>query len=235
MLAAALGSWLAAALQAASPSKAMVTRPIPIDVRTDDLLDAPGFVTMMDQPAGSRSSLALLWLAGDPAKASARLRLALGEQVDPRVAYSLGGLALTVTTSTDGDRFDRLQVVDRDAGPRVELGAIVAVGWATVDLDRASDQLLASGVVSGRPITGVPIPALGASACRVNDSAFGVPLVLLEPTAEGRLAATLARVDEGPCALFVGAPGAGPAGLLPGGPPTGPHLLVHGDGYHRPR
>ena len=131
---------------------------------------------------------------------------------------------------------------------------LAGTGWATVELDRAEDELgMWLGDGAGEP-GGVPPdavdPHLGAFA-RVRP-AGGLPgdsLVLLEPNTEGRLAASLARDSEGPCALYLrpavgltawaagarergvrlSSRRAGPLGtevLLVGGPIAGPHLLV---------
>jgi hypothetical protein len=115
----------------------------------------------------------------------------------------------------------------------------LAVGWATVELDRAardlSDLLRPGEVFHDAPSS----EALGAR-CRVGSGAAdgGVRIVLLEPETEGRLSATLARHGEGWVATWAAAPApvprlsgarGGPFGterLLLGGPVTGPHRLV---------
>jgi hypothetical protein len=147
-------------------------------------------------------------------------------------------------------------VVSAAGSPMVLIG----VGWATVDLDRAEAELdpwlappdverIATDAWTG--VThGLEEPHLGARA-RVR-GAGGLPaghVVLLEPTTEGRLAASLARDGEGPCALYLepaegfvawraaararGLPMStvrrGPLGdavLVIGGAVAGPHLLV---------
>ncbi len=119
----------------------------------------------------------------------------------------------------------------------------LAVGWATVELDRAARELsdlLGSG---GAFVDSPSSEALGAR-CRIGTAAAegGVRIVLLEPETEGRLSATLARHGEGWVATWVSAPTAlpssvaqvsgarpGPFGeerLVLGGPVTGPHRLV---------
>ncbi|HEY3336577.1 MAG TPA: hypothetical protein VGK16_15195 [Candidatus Limnocylindrales bacterium] len=131
---------------------------------------------------------------------------------------------------------------------------LAGIGWSTVELDRAEDEL---GMWLGDPTAGPAGPApdttdphLGAFArVRSAGSLPGEAFVLLQPSTEGRLAASLARDGEGPCALYVrpaggltewsaaarqrgvrlGARRAGPLGtqaLLLGGPVAGPHLLV---------
>ena len=122
----------------------------------------------------------------------------------------------------------------------------LAVGWATVELDRAARELsdlIGSGHVFG---DAPPSEALGAR-CRVGSGAAegGVRIVLLEPDTEGRLSAALARHGEGWVATWVTAPAApaappstdaalsgarpGPLGterLVLGAPVTGPYRLI---------
>jgi hypothetical protein len=134
---------------------------------------------------------------------------------------------------------------DRGASSRVRLAGI---GWATVELDRAEEELapwLGEGIAGD-----LAEPHLGAAArVRSADGLPGDAFVLLQPTTEGRLAGSLARDGEGPCALYLRPPSglaawardarsrgehlsvrlAGPLGtevLLVGGPVAGPHLLL---------
>jgi hypothetical protein len=130
-------------------------------------------------------------------------------------------------------------------------GRPLAVGWATVELDRAVTELGAAlGVPADRFADAAASISLGAR-CLVADGVLpdGVSLALLEPNTEGRLAATLARHDEGPAAVWLAVerlakavaslrttarPGtteralAGPYGaeLLLDGPLHGPHLFL---------
>lgn len=128
----------------------------------------------------------------------------------------------------------------------------VAIGWATVELDRSAVEL---GRAFGlRPERFEPAPrsvVLGC-ACRV---ARGVlhddqSLVLLEPDTEGRLAASLARLGEGPTVVWLRAEEPttaiaalraagflasaerdgpfGPERLILDGPVHGPHRLLVG-------
>jgi hypothetical protein len=129
-------------------------------------------------------------------------------------------------------------------------GRSVALGWATVELDRAAVEL---GAALGRPpeafVDSAPTTSLGAR-CRIAPDGLGpgVAVVLLEPSTEGRLAASLARHGQGPMAVWLGvtalhdgeailrraaiaisAPDDGPFGLerlLLDGPIHGPHRLV---------
>jgi hypothetical protein len=118
----------------------------------------------------------------------------------------------------------------------------VAIGWATVELDRATSELgralgLPRGPRAFRP--GSRSAVLGG-ACRVAAGVLpdGGSLVVLEPDTEGRLAGSLARLGEGPVAgwFVAGAPGVPLEGLLRAGltvsaeqgGPFGPERLVVG-------
>ncbi|HEY0444472.1 MAG TPA: hypothetical protein VGC90_09635, partial [Candidatus Limnocylindrales bacterium] len=75
-------------------------------------------------------------------------------------------------------------------------------GWATVELDRA-EAALSTHASRSNPVRSALAPEdelLGARCrfVRVGDSS----LLLLEPSTEGRLAASLARFGEGPIALY---------------------------------
>ncbi len=86
---------------------------------------------------------------------------------------------------------------------------LLGFGWATVELDRAEADLdMWLGPPPAPPAAGASAPPvdehLGARA-RLRESA-GMPgtwTVLLEPSTEGRAAASLARDGEGPCALYL--------------------------------
>jgi hypothetical protein len=91
-----------------------------------------------------------------------------------------------------------------DEGSRLGLGRPIAIGWATVELDRAAEELadaLGLTVDAFTPAAGSTV--LGAR-CRVahDGIAPGLALALLEPSTEGRLAAALARHGEGPAAVW---------------------------------
>jgi hypothetical protein len=76
---------------------------------------------------------------------------------------------------------------------------VLAVIWATVDRDRILARLLSTGENLADD------PLLGASVTLVRP-ADGDPIAILEPVTEGRLAASLARHDEGPAGEYVEAP-----------------------------
>ena len=124
------------------------------------------------------------------------------------------------------------------APPGPPFAGAVAIGWATVELDRAATEL--AGLVA-EPFVAAPGSDLLGAACRIAAAADGSArsIVLLEPSTEGRLAATLARHGEGWVARWFGS-GAAPASagwsvalpgpfgterLAIGGPIGGPHVL----------
>jgi len=131
----------------------------------------------------------------------------------------------------------------------------LAIGWATVDLERAEEELVErlalQGTARDRPVP--PDELLGAS-CRLLTSGRGGEVLLLEPSTEGRLAAALARFGEGVLAIYLRvaatalpaahraglsltAEGAGPVGrqrLVLGGPRWGPHVLLVAPEGNRP-
>jgi hypothetical protein len=112
----------------------------------------------------------------------------------------------------------------------------VAIGWATVELDRAAGQLfplLPAGATFHAADGSV---ALGAR-CRVADAVRPdwPVIVLLEPDTEGRLAATLARSGEGWVAEWSRAPSIAGVPVSPVlGGPLGPERLRLGDPVHGP-
>lgn len=119
----------------------------------------------------------------------------------------------------------------------------IAVGWATVELDRAARDLAALMLPEAGLVDGPASVILGAMTrvgrTRLPDGRE-IWLAILEPDTEGRLAATLARAGEGWAATWtpasaertrarVSAPRPGPFGierLILGGPLGGPHRLL---------
>jgi hypothetical protein len=91
---------------------------------------------------------------------------------------------------------------------------VIALGWATVDTERAAAALREYG-----PFEPAPDATIIGAQCRVG-SAATVRLAILEPNTEGRLAATLARHDEGPAVLWVA--GTPPRDLRVSTPAPGP-------------
>jgi hypothetical protein len=202
----------------------------------------------------TRERLVVTWATPDPDRLATRLS-ALGFAVSgrDRLVFPAGEVRLT--------HADANHEADRLLEPRWEsgtpgaasgpvhpnaVGDVVALGWATVDADRA---IAATQAGADRSFTRLPDDEhLGAL---VHASLTKKPATLvLEPVTEGRLAATLARGGEGPAAVYVaagigsldrlaaavraavGAPAAvrpgplGPSLLLPLGAAWGPHVLV---------
>lgn len=104
----------------------------------------------------------------------------------------------------------------------------VAVGWATVELERAEIELGARLPRSARFVDAAPSIALGARCRRTSTPIDGVVIVLLEPATEGRIAGFLARFGEGWAATWTledASPPADPA--VPERPgPLGPERLA---------
>ncbi len=109
---------------------------------------------------------------------------------------------------------------------------LVAVGWATVDLDQAAIDL---GPWLAPPDDPTVLPEgqephLGArTRVRTSVGLPGTLLVLLEPSTEGRVSATLARHGEGPCAIYL-RPSAGLEPWIRGARARGVDLSPRRDG-----
>jgi len=108
--------------------------------------------------------------------------------------------------------------------PVLEGATIAAIGWATVEIERAEIEHEAA-IGDGGSWAEAPRDALlGARAAVYGPVAAESPLVvLLEPDTEGRLAASLARHGEGVAAIYMTTrPGAvlaaGAFGIPAGGP-----------------
>ncbi|MDQ2966357.1 MAG: hypothetical protein M3R57_10965 [Chloroflexota bacterium] len=141
-----------------------------------------------------------------------------------------------------------LETVDRIVGA----DARRVFGWATVELDRAERDLVASfGRLSLAWSRDLADDTLLGARCRLIASRPGLlEILLLEPVTEGRIAASLARFDEGAVVVYVLVPtarlrdvlrdlraaglvlsgeGGGPFGrewLVTGSPRWGAHLCV---------
>lgn len=156
--------------------------------------------------------------------------------------FELASARIEIDRATPPPGRPRLRIEELATGSGQESGTpgpldLAALGWATVELDRAAREL--GGAWESAPDDRL----LGAS---VRQSTQSSPArLLLEPNTEGRLAGALARYGEGPIALYlrvpdpgrVGAdlkaqPGSGPLGrewLVPDPNPAGPFLIVVGD------
>ncbi len=115
-------------------------------------------------------------------------------------------------------------------------------GWATVELDRAEREIfLTTPALETFRNPEAPSDDLLGAKCRLGNDGLG-PVMLLEPTTEGRLAAALARHGEGFLVLYLivgnGADErAGAAGFslsTEAGGPFGPQRLVLGGPRHGP-
>lgn len=121
-----------------------------------------------------------------------------------------------------------------------DLAWVVAIGWATVDLERAS-AAFGRELPAGVGFEPVDDDRLLGAGCLVARPTGEPAIVLLEPATEGRLAAFLARHGEGPVAVWLEArlelaggaaaarpKAAGPFGpeRLLAGPAGGPFALV---------
>lgn len=175
------------------------------------------------------------WHASDHDLVAARLR-ALGFTVDADGRICLEGGVIEIVAAPRGElAADEQLAIAEEPRPVVAavhpngITRLLAVGVASIDVEETARGL-------GRPVReAAPDRALGARAVLVDD----LPIVLLEPTTEGRLAAALARFGPSPVAVYLAAPGArpmaagsaadgpfGPSTLLAGTPAWGPHLLV---------
>jgi hypothetical protein len=115
---------------------------------------------------------------------------------------------------------------------------LAGIGWATVEGERARrelDSLLEheaapdAGQTDGRAWEEQPRDAvLGARVwLRRTPAADDEPwLVVLEPDTEGRLAATLARWDEGLAVVYLGTGPYRAGRLRRAGRPWGPHVVA---------
>lgn len=143
----------------------------------------------------------IAWLTRQPGGSVVRLLVRLAPGVEVR------------TAGPDEDPDDRLAVLDlTDATGGA--GRVLALGWATVELDRAAGELDGINDPGGPPAAVGDDPLLGARCRLVAPREGRADVILLEPATEGRIAASLARFGEGPAALYVGAGPGGLAGAL---------------------
>jgi hypothetical protein len=134
------------------------------------------------------------------------------------VAAPIAAAAAELDVAIDEDAGGSIAIVVMRGAGRV--GGIRALGWASVEIERAArglgwsgsaalpDDLLLGARAAVAPVDppghrdGAPGPRRGL------ETAPDEPLtvVLLEPSTEGLLAGALARHGEGPVALYVAAP-----------------------------
>ena len=174
--------------------------------------------------------LTIRWIGIDAAHDRAALAAVLGVDIPDEGSIEIPGLRLEIDAPGPGRARGRLQVKGTDPRASTMLIAVpdaeepptdptgsapstarfLALGWATVDLERAAatwpgvrwqaaprDSLVGARALVGRGGS----PAAAATTDAV--AADAVTIVLLEPDKEGRLAASLARHGEGPAALYV--------------------------------
>lgn len=155
------------------------------------------FVSSQPPKSFARSPLRVYWRTGDPASVLSllmRLGLPLSDESVP-----LWPVTLSVVEA-EAPYLDRLEVGDPASepmeGPPPGGPRLAALGWATVDAERLAAAL-------GKPLgdEAHEDPALGAVGYVIASATL--PLVLLEPATEGRIAAALARLGEGPVALYL--------------------------------
>jgi hypothetical protein len=180
-------------------------------------------------------SIIARWRTSDHVGVTNRFR-GLGFDVDPEGRIRLDGGLIRIEEAARADlaAVEQLEIEEgasheeRSSHPN-GIARLVAVGVGAIDLERAVSDF-------GGPVRpGAPDRLLGAA----TSIAIDVPVVFLEPTTEGRLAASLARFGPSAVALYVGtggplpaSPGAatdgpfGRCGLLGGTPIWGPHLIV---------
>jgi len=145
------------------------------------------------------------------------------------------------------DAAERIRVVltAAAAGPLARLAGVrpIGIGWATVELERAELELSAALALSVGDFSPAASSISLGARCRIASGVLGdaLALVLLEPQTEGRLAATLARLGEGPAVVWLVVEGCDTtaaasatmtAAVRPG--PFGPERLVLGGSIHGP-
>jgi hypothetical protein len=104
---------------------------------------------------------------------------------------------------------------------------LVGVGWATVEAERAFEELASLGVPAAWGAQERDAQ-LGASVWRREpspDGLAGPALLVLEPDTEGRLAAFLARFGEGVAAIYLAGRGEQER-IMPVNPRWGPFAIV---------
>ncbi len=100
---------------------------------------------------------------------------------------------------------------------------LLAIGWSSVESARTERAM-------GGPFEDVSDDDYLGASCRITVGIVGVPVIVLEPCTEGRLAALLARHGEGPAVAWYASQG----DVVPAGPvsdgPFGAEWPVRGDG-----
>jgi hypothetical protein len=163
----------------------------------------------------------------------------------PRNGAPINGGPIEWGRASEGPAgLDDLHELALAVAPQLAGHPIVALGWATVDIDAVRRRIEADAGF-GAFVAATRDEHLGARAVvhRPGEPSDEPIEVLLEPDTEGRLAASLARHGEGFAAIWFGPrPGApeaapdgfgrladgplGPCRLLLGGPPWGLSVLL---------
>ncbi len=187
-----------------------------------------------------RLGLGLVWEASDPAGVARSLGQAVGFAIAIDRPVAIGGLSIVVREPVAHSR-EKLVMVPRPATAEIldRVDVALAIGWATVDLERAFRDLVAVHIIEAGPLAADPPDVdsddiLGATVWPIVATAFGCAIRLLEPVTEGRLAGALVRHGEGPCAIYADLE-TGATPVLAAGPRDGPFLIVRRPGYHRHR
>ena len=134
----------------------------------------------------------------------------------------------------------------RTAAPGADAVHAIAVGWTTVELARTEASILEAAAEAVGPFEDAPGDEVIGAHVRV--AALRLPsiptvrtIAILEPSTEGLLAASLARLGEGPAVVWLardaaaGTSADGAATSAPGAGPFGPErLLLGGERDGRP-
>jgi hypothetical protein len=158
---------------------------------------------------------------------------------DPSLRALLDELGVAIDSGT--------VTVPFDLGYETRKVKVAAIGWATIELDRAAVELGAELGTTFEPAGRDAL--LGATVRRSTSNEPAI--LLLEPDTEGRLSGALAKHGEGPIALYLRVPTQehlqaqlsiragngplGPARLVLAGQPWGPFLILVGPPGPPPR
>ena len=144
--------------------------------------------------------LDIRWSTQDPDALVARLR-ASGFTVESGRVIAFPSATIGIDAGTAAT--DRLEIAEGSSLPGSPPGPhpngvedVLAIGWATVDRERFVSGL-GLGTVEQLPDD----PHLGAYV--VRHGLTRPATLVIEPSTEGRLSATLARSGEGPTALYL--------------------------------
>ena len=158
----------------------------------------------------------LQWRTPEPAALMDNLRR---EGIEPHGdVFALGPLVIRVAAGSTNQLAVDDELADLEGASAAPGWAALAIAWATVDLERVVAEI-GAGPVDRRPRDAT----LGASVVLVRRRP--VPVALLEPDTEGRLAAMLARHGEGPVGVYAVRAGV-PDAVFGDAGPFGPQRLL---------